>query len=308
MDNNKETIAINNPTDSSIETPPKVNFVILQYNNSQDTIKCLASVLKSNYENFSIIVVDNSSNPDHLKNTGEFVKNQLNIELIESPVNTGYAGGNNLGFKKSIKNRAEYLFVLNNDTSIEADTLSTLVKEAQLKKNKSIIAPVIKESKRKIYGGTINWLKSELSHIEDLSNKNPDYLTGAGLLIPKEIIKKTKGFDERYFLYFEDADFCLRAKKEGFDLDVCRNSFIQHEVSSSTKKLGSSTVLRYHIRNSHLFNSIHAPWYFRVFLPIWSSKILIKQFVKLIIGINKEESKAIIKGVSDFYKGKWGKI
>src|SRR3989338_11608593 len=108
-------------------THTKIFIIILQYNNSKDTIFCLESVLKINYPDFRIIVIDNASDGEHLENIRSFIKSQPAVSgrlfLALNMENTGYAGGNNLGIKHALKMGADFIFVLNNDTLVQPDIL-----------------------------------------------------------------------------------------------------------------------------------------------------------------------------------------
>ncbi|KKR35929.1 MAG: Glycosyl transferase family 2 [Candidatus Yanofskybacteria bacterium GW2011_GWE1_40_10] len=114
--------------------------------------------------------------------------------------------------------------------------------------------------------------------------------------------------DEDYFLYFEDADLSLTAAQAGFSIGIAEGVSINHKVSASTKKLGSPLLLRYHYRNALYFNRKFGPWWVQILLWPWSIWIIKKQIIKLIFGIEKERSQAILNGVFDFYKDKMGKI
>ena len=129
------------------------------------------------------------------------------------------------------------------------------------------------------------------------------------MFIRKQVIEHIGAFDERYFLYFEDADFSVRAVKAGFDLKIVDTTEIQHASQATTSQLGSALLLRYHFRNTHLFNWKNGPWYIKLALPFWSLFVIIKQVGKIVLLPNKREvSLAILAGVSDFYHGRFGQI
>ncbi|HEY4484142.1 MAG TPA: hypothetical protein VI978_00245, partial [Candidatus Paceibacterota bacterium] len=136
-----------------------------------------------------------------------------------------------------------------------------------------------------------------------------EYVIGAAMLIKKEVLEKIKGFDEIYFLYFEDADLNIRAQLAGYKLKIVPEAVIHHKVSASTNKLGSPLILRYHMRNSLIFNSLNAPWTIKPFLIFWAGYVVLKNLVKMFIMPAKAQAAdAIIEGVIDFYKNKFGKI
>lgn len=298
-------------------TPPSVFIVILQYNNVQDTICCLNSVKNLAYPNFKAIVIDNASAETEKNVLREYVKNELEslgkISLVVNSQNLGYAGGNNVGIKYALSQGADYVLILNNDTTVKPNLLEKLVQVTEEEKAVGIVGPAIKEPGRTVYFGKISWLKPELFHSTQPPKSNylktKEYTIGAAMLIKKEVLEKIEGFDEVFFLYFEDADFSWRAQQAGFKLRVVPEAVVHHQVSRSTTQLGSPLILRYHMRNALLFNSFNAPWSIRPFLIFWAGYVVIKNIVKMFIWPVKEPAAdAIIEGVLDFYKNRFGKI
>lgn len=297
--------------------PPSVFIIIPQYGNSQDTIRCLNSVKELDYPNFHTVVVDNASNPNDLNNTEKYINSQwpkdYSLKLIANKQNLGYAGGNNVGIKYALSEKADYVFILNNDATVEPDTLDKLVSAAEADAKVGAVGPAIQEPDHTVYYGKINWLKSELQHSHTPPAKTylepKDYLIGAGLLIKRKLLENIEGFDEIYFLYFEDADFSTRAQQAGYKLKVVPEATIHHQVAASTKHLGSPLILRYHMRNALIFNSLNAPWTIKPFIIFWAGYVVLKNMLKMFIWPAKEEAaNAIIDGVLDFYKNNFGKI
>ena len=128
------------------------------------------------------------------------------------------------------------------------------------------------------------------------------------LIFHKDIFEKIGFLDEKYFLYFEDVDFSIQARKAGFDISIADNLNVHHHVSSSAKKLGSPLLMRYHYRNALYFNLKNGPWYIKLLVWPWSWLIVIKQLGKITIKQNVEQSKAILAGVIDFYKNRMGQV
>lgn len=290
--------------------PPRVQVIVLQYNNSDDTIKCLNSILGLDYPNFEIVIVDNASKYEHVKEIEQFISNHpvQKSELKVLKLNLGYSGGNNLGIKTAFENKADFVLILNNDVVAADDLLAKLIETANSDNSLGILGPAIDEGNRIVYGGKIKWLKPELLHSASPLKTN-FYVPGTAWLIRTEVIRKIGILDQRYFLYFEDVDYAMKAHKSGYRLRIVPEAVVKHTVSSSTRKLGSATLLRYHYRNAHLFNWVHGPIWVKLLLPIWSFFITIKQLAKIVFMPAKRElAEAIIKGVFDFYTGRFGKI
>jgi hypothetical protein len=315
-------------------TSPRIFIVVLQYNNSQDTIRCLESLKELSWQDFRVIIVDNTSEIQHLNSIRLFVENQshtkrgrtasprgfvrdkgengVKFHFLTNRQNLGYAGGNNIGIKYALKEGADYILVLNPDTTVESDLLAKLVETAKKNPRIGIIGAMIDEGDRVINCGGIKWLKPELKHsVLQTTNyklQTNQYIPGVAMFVGKKVFEKIGFFDERYFLYFEDVDFCVRAQKAGFKLAVTPDTIIRHNPSSSASKLGAASLLYYHYRNAHLFNAKNAPFWIKVLLPFWSIWVIIKQAAKILLGRNTQISKAILRGVLDFYKGRFGKI
>ncbi len=268
--------------------------------------------------------MDNASEIQHLNNIRLFVESQEKMgerrfELITNKENLGYAGGNNIGIRYALENGADYVFILNPDTTVKSNLLAKLAETAKKNPKAGIVGPAINEGDKVIYCGEIEWLKPELSHrnIKPLPRRQAGktcnlksnlYVPGAAMSVSKKVFEKIGMFDERYFLYFEDADFCVRARRAGFKLAIAPDVIVHHNPSSSTSKLGAALLLRYHYRNAHLFNMKNAPFKVKILLPFWSIWIIIKQAIKIFVRKDIIISRAILSGVSDFYRGRFGKI
>ncbi len=302
----------------------EISIVILQYNNSRDTIKCLESVKELNWQNFKAVVVDNASEIQHLNNIRLFVESQEKLgekrfKLITNKSNLGYAGGNDIGIKYALESGADYILILNPDTTVEKNLLAKLTEAVKKNPKAGIIGTAIDEGDGIVYCGEIKWLKPELTHsilkplprrqASKTRNLKPNfYILGAAMLVNKKVFEKIGMFDERYFLYFEDTDLCVRARRARFKLIVAPNAMVHHNPLSSTSKLGAALLLRYHYRNAHLFNKKNAPFGIKILLPFWSIWIIIKQAAKIFVRKNITVSRAILSGVLDFYRGRFGKI
>ncbi len=285
-------------------------IVTINYNSSENTIKLLESLKNQVDKGFEVIVVDNNS--DDVGILMDYKTQETNIIYIKNDHNLGYSGGNNIGIKMALNppagGGANWVLLLNNDTWVESSFIQHL--ESNLEGKEGIIGLAIDEGDRIAFGGLVQWLKPTLKHIYNQVglNNSRAYAIGGAMLIHKNVFDKIGFLDENYFLYFEDADFCQRARKAGILISFLPEIKISHSVSASTKKLGSPMLLRYHYRNALYFNLKNGPWYLRLVLWLWRLGIMTKQLAKIILGKNKEESLAILNGVLDYYKRSYGKI
>lgn len=293
-------------------------IVVLQYNRSDLTVGCLRPLKELDHLGLHTVVVDNHSEEVHVNNTRNWINSQSGekFSLIESPTNLGYAGGNNLGIKYALEQGAEYVLILNNDTVVSPDLLDKLIATAESDPSIGAVSPAIKESSgQTVYYGKVGWLRSELKHSTDKPTgeylNNQQYLIGAAILLKRSALEKVEGFSEAYFLYFEDADLSQRLQRAGFKLKVVPEAVIEHQVAASTSQLGSPLVMRYHMRNALIFNSLNAPWYIRGLIIGWAGWVILKQWTKLSLLTDKttlSASEAILDGVLDFYNNHSGRI
>lgn len=210
----------------------KVFAVILSFNGKRDIIECLGSVSREQTE---IIVVDNGS----VDNSVQLIKSKFpKIRVIENKRNLGFAKGCNIGIRQALKKGAKAILLLNQDTSAKKDFLRSLLKNPA-----DIVGPVIKfkRNKRWVYdlGGRINFSLGRTYHLEENKIRrinNIDYVSGCAVLIKRSVFEKIGYLDERFFLYFADVDFCLRAKKAGFKVAVEPKSIIIHKLTKEKKR------------------------------------------------------------------------
>ena len=127
------------------------------------------------------------------------------------------------------------------------------------------------------------------------------------MLVRREVFEKIGFFDERYFLYYEDVEFCVRAQKAGFTLALAKPRF-QHAVSATTSTLSKANLLYYHTRNALLLLHDHGTLLQKISLSIRAFWIKLKQRIKLAVGKNREISEAILQGVQNYNKKKFGKL
>ena len=287
----------------------RLSIITLNYNSSENTIKLLESLKNQTDKDFEVIVVDNNS--DDISQLMDYKTAETNIIYIKNDRNLGYSGGNNVGIRKALQNGADWVLLLNNDTWVES--LFTGRLKAILEGKEGIVGLALDEGERTAFGGLVQWLKPTLIHlstsqVDNTKSVDKLYAIGGAMLIHKSVFDKVGLLDENYFLYFEDADFCHRARKARIPISFLSKTRISHSVSASTKKLGSPMLLRYHYRNALYFNLKNGPWYIKILVWPWSWLITVKQIIKIVIGKNKERSVAILKGVGDWYSSRMGKI
>lgn len=299
---------------------PKVFIIVLNWNGWQDTIECLGSLQKVYYPNFEVAVVDNGSTDESVQKIDEFLKspqNKLQAASCELQANLGFSGGNNAGIRYALKHGTDYVLLLNNDTTVAPDFLSKLVEAGESDPLIGVAGPLIffyhDPSRVWFAGGKINWLMNKGTHLHyqetdrgQLShNFETDYITGCALLIKREAVERIGLMTEDYFLYYEDADWSIRAKKAGYKIVLVPEAKIWHKVSSSIKEL-SAPYVYYHVRNGLLLAKRHGNIFTRFIVHGLTIYTLAKQLIKLFMPSKRVWARATMKGIFDFYKGKTG--
>lgn len=280
---------------------PKIAIIIINYNTEKETMECLKSLQKLNYKNFEIILIDNASdNFNKIKTNIEKYKNQNNnLKIYKLKYNTGFTGGVNFGIRKALQNKAEYVWLLNNDTIVDKNCLTELIKTAKQENSfivgNKIFSFSLKRTKLEFNGGRFDWIRGSYSKG---AIKKPKWITGTSMLIKREVFKKIGLFDEKFFLYYEDVDFCFRARKNGLKLSVSEKALLWHKKSSSTKSIGKYLILYYHYRNLMLLTKKHAPKTIKYIIYIWGYFLIFRYFF----------SKYIRYAIYDFHHNKFGKF
>jgi GT2 family glycosyltransferase len=290
-----------------------LTLITVNYNNARGTVGLLKSLEEQTDGYFDVIVVDNDSSPDDRAMLGQYaVTSKLSLDVIYSDRNRGFSGGNNIAIRKALEQGSEWLMLINNDTTVSADFIVQL--RRQLPDEPSLVSLPLSEGERTAYAGLFQWFKMTLPHLYDslqleTYSSKLLYVIGAGLLAHRKVFEHVGLLDEAYFLYFEDADFSLRARRAGVPFVWLTGPTINHRVSESTKTLGAERLLKYHARNALRFNWRQGPLWVRAILPFWSLWVLLKQGIKIIGWPQKRAaSLAIASGVIDFYAGKTGKL
>lgn len=219
---------------------PICYVVVLNWNGWQNTVDCVDSVAASNYPNLRIVVVDNGSTDDSVR---QLRSRFPTLTILENAANLGFSGGCNAGINFSLENSAEYVWLLNNDTTVAHDALSALIDVAESNAEIGAVGAVIFErgsdNVQAWGGGSINFLTGAPRHFHrppPLSEL--DYLTGASLLLRRKALANVGLLDEdRFFLYWEDVDLGFRLRKAGWKLAVAQSARVWHADSASTGRL-----------------------------------------------------------------------
>ena len=244
----------------------KVSIITVNFNHSHVTDELLDSItLKNTYSNIEIIVVDNGSTINPIP---VWKQKYPYVTYIRSDINTGFAGGNNIGIKAAT---GDYLFFINNDTEFTDGLLEKLVVTLDANSNTAMVSPKIcyydKPTMLQYVGYTeMNYFTGRNSQIGQFETDEGQYnhltgktgfVHGAAMLVTRAVIDKVGLMAENFFLYYEELDWCARMKHAGFDVFVNLDALIYHKESISVGK--QSALKEYFMnRNRILFERRNA--------------------------------------------------
>lgn len=297
----------------------KVAVVTVNFNSEKETHDLLASLTKVYKKDFtlSIIVVDNAS-----KIPFTFTDNEKKqeIALLTTKTNLGFTGGYNLGIQEALSRGVDYVVILNNDTFVDPNFIYEFLQTFEKNSNVGIVVPKIyfaknhefhkeryKESEKgKVFwyaGGFMDWANIFSKHrgVDEVDNgqydkeKEVDFATGCCMCIPRNVLEKVGMFDDKLYLYFEDADLSQRILESGLKIIYQPKAVIWHVNAASGGGSGSPLHDYYLTRNRMLFGMRYAP--FRTKLA------LLRESVRLLLAGRQWQK----KGEQDFYLMKFGK-
>lgn len=243
---------------------PKVVVIVVIWNGLEDTLECLRSLLQEPYPNLEVVVVDNGSTDGSVDAINS---KQFPVRIVSVGSNLGFTGGNNIGLIEAQRLGARYAFLLNNDTTIEKGAIRALVEAAEANPDTGIVSPVMHyfDLPWEIWfaGGKVELRKGQAIHDGSLFPSRQDapyktrWVSGCAMLVRMIAVEQVGGFDDRFYLTWEDVDWCLRMQKEGWVVAVVPQSRIFHKGGRSGKRL-NSVGSYYAVRNSLLLASKHA--------------------------------------------------
>lgn len=229
--------------DNLINTP-KVAVVILNWNGKYDTCECIESVQKLDYQSYTIIIVDNGSEDDSV----QFLKQKYSdILIIENGTNHGYAGGNNSGIEYAIEQKFDYILLLNNDAVVDPQMLNSFVNVSRTHPNAGVFGAKIYylSEPLKIWfagGKILPSLVTAHEGIEEIDDgvsceevRSIDYACGCALFFKSDVVRTIGLLESKFFLIWEEVDFCCRARRAGFECLFVPKALVWHKISSSFK-------------------------------------------------------------------------
>lgn len=304
----------------------EVAIVIVNWNSYKDTYECLCSLELLEYKKFTVYLVDNDSKDGSFEKLKLDYKNEkfpFIVRFIKNKSNLGFAGGNNKAIHVARQEGIDYIWMLNNDTVVTSSTLTHLVQKLESDKKIGIVgSKIFYHSSNKIWfaGGKFNSFIGKPEHIginkEDNQHLNQlnevDYITGCSLLFDTKIIDYVGLMSEDYFLYYEETDWNIRVRKNGWKIVIEPKSIVFHKVSMSSggNENISPYFAYYDIRNSYIVIKRNYSKIKAIMAYIYSIIKGIKYFLKVIILRQdrfKERCWYIFMGLTNALKESMGK-
>lgn len=292
-----------------------VCVILVNYGNWDDTIECYESIKKNTFRNYNVITVDVANKNGSFQKLNDWHKNNIEqFHLLRLDENKGFAYANNFAVNYADGNlQAEFIWILNNDTIIDAEALEALIeyyeKHSQTDKIGFIGSKIMEYESPEIIqtvGGSFNKKtgysvligkgETDKEQYDNITLK-PDYVIGASMFFHIDLLKEIGFMPEDYFLYYEDIDWCLTAKFKCFTNYTCTKSLIFHKQGKSTgnkytKKTSNLTTRKY-LYSSYL--KLYRK-HFKNYLYI-AYLILIKQLAGRLFHLQFKEAYIIIKTI-----------
>lgn len=257
-----------------------VSIIILTTNALVMTKEQLKDIAKLDTGKFKVecLVVDNGSSDGSREELPELTLPNMDYKFIESGANLGFAGGNNVGIKDALDRGFDYIILMNNDLILPKDIVTKLVDFMDKNPGVGVASPKMyfakgyefhKDGYKDSEKGKVIWYAGgvidknnvysvhrgvdEVDRGQYDETADTDFANGATVIIRRDVFKKIGLLDSSYFLYWEDADFSIRAKKAGFRVVYYPETSMWHKVSASTGGSGSPTNDYFLIRNRYFF-------------------------------------------------------
>jgi len=286
----------------------RIFIIIVNWNGWKDTQACLSSVFSLNARAMHVtpVIVDNGSTDGSV---GILKKKYPKMHFIALSRNFGFSGGNNAGIRYALQNGADAIWLLNNDTVVHADAL--VLADALQKHAAGIAGSKIYFAKGREYhvtryaknqlgkvfwyaGGSIDWKNMYAGHrgVDEVDHGQYDtieqtpFVSGCSMMVARSVFEIIGLLDERFFLYLEDLDFCLRAKRAGYMPIYCPDSVVWHVNAGSSGGPGNPLHTYYMTRNRLIVGMR--------FASVRTKLALIKESLRFVFGADPLRRKAVV--------------
>lgn len=292
---------------------PLVWIIILDYFHHEDTLECLAALEQDPYPNRTTVVLYFGHEAARQNIQEKFP----NVQIVVLKENLGYAGNNNIGIQMAIDHEAEWVYLLNEDAISQGRSLSSLIAQGQQDSKIGVVGPFVlhyeDSSIIQTAGGILDshWNAAHHGYNEKNTGQfsqplDVDYISGCALLMRRECIEDIGLFDERFFMYWEETDWCMRAREREWRVVMSPAAHVLHK-GVGLNYSPSPMVTYYYTRNRFLFLSKHAVSV-RVFAQVWMETLrtIFSWSIKPRWKANLSKRDAMVAGCIDYLFRRFG--
>lgn len=293
---------------------PRVVTVILNTNRRDDTLECLASLDANHYANHHIIVLDNASSDG----SAEAIRTRYPaVEVIGLTHNLGYAGNNNAGIRAALAHAADWVFILNEDTVLASNCLAQLVAMGNADPRIGIVGPLVYHFDEPAIiqsaGGQISrdWQASHIGqnvfdHGQFAQPQQVDWVSGCAILVRRGLLRDVGMLDERFYYYWEETEWCLRARRKNWRIVNVPQAKLWHK-GVRRDYTPTPNVTYYNTRNRLLFMMKHrAPFFAWLAVLYQLGRTLTSWSLKPKWRAMRLHRDAAWQGLVDFVRRRWG--
>lgn len=267
------------PMPESPSSLPRVAVIVLTWNGKTLTLDCLKSLARLEYENVEVIVVDNASTDGTVAAVRDSYPSRVTV--IENSDNLGFSRGNNVGIQYALQNGADYILLLNNDTEVDPGLIGGMLNEMTSTSDIGVAGAKIYYASPAdqiwFAGGEVFLSRGTTRHIGirerdtgqfDIAH-DVDYVTGCALMTKREVLEEIGALDPTFVAYYEDVDFCMRARRAGYRVVYAPAGKVWHKISSSTGGQASAAKISRKLSSTLIFFRRYASWYHWLTIPFF---------------------------------------
>lgn len=300
-------------TNPNIRRHERVGALVVNWNRKKDTLECIDSLLGSTYPSLVVYVVDNGSTDGSADTIAE---RYPIVRLIRSETNLGFAGGNNLGLERMMANGVDFAFLVNNDVVVAHDAVDWLMAGVHGYPGVGVLCPkvLLHSDPSTIWsaGGMLDPATGVATqrHYGEKSNGQSkvaaevDYAVGCAMLVKMEAVRAAGLMDSRYFMYYEEADWCRRIREVGYTIMYVPLSEVRHKVELGDDSRNDAPY--YFARNRLLYLDCGGMSRKQI------ARIAVADVLRSAIGHAARgrirRSRLMIRGLMDFYSGRFGRL
>ncbi len=295
---------------------PYILIIILNTNRCSDTLECLASLKQSSYDRHKVIVLDNHSTDGSV---AAIRATFPAVQILELSDNRGYAGNNNVGIAAALEQGADWVFVLNEDTILAPDCLTRLIAIGESDPQIGIVGPLVYHHDEPTVIQSGGGLLSRSWNSVHVAKDEPDrgqlqvahqvaWISGCAILVRRAVIEQVGMIDERFFYFWEETEWCIRAGKAGWQIWHVPQAKLWHKGVQRNYQPKPS-LFYYSTRNRLLvLAKHHAP--FSAWVMAWGQllRTLVSWTIKPKWRARRADRDAMWRGMLDFLRRRWGQM